>query len=229
MPLIGLDFRIGHRPVGGDQCIDDLAGAAWRKPPVGRERQHQKAALCGAEGRHRVVTVFTGQVEEIQCLCHQNIGVGVEAAGKLATLVAQVTLYLEFRDLLLTQLEAAGTQVATELVGHGIVGQIGDVAYHARQRQPLGRQCVVRQVVALGEVGVGLYSLAGDLVEGNILGAQAQRGSDHDTVAQALRIKQCPAHGLHATQAAPDHGGPAVDTQQVREAGLAVHPVAYPQ
>ena len=54
-------------------------------------------------------------------------------------------------------------------------------------------------------------------------------GRDHHAVAQALRVEQGPAHGLHAAQAAANDRSPAVDTQVIRQPGLTVHPVPYPQ
>ena len=79
------------------------------------------------------------------------------------------------------------------------------------------------------KVRVGVNGLPGNLVEGDILGAQLHGGGYNHTVANPFRVFQGPAHGLHAAQAAADHGRPALDAQSVGEHGLAVDPVAGSQ
>ena len=77
------------------------------------------------------------------------------------------------------------------------------------------------------EIGVGDDGAAGDFVEGNVLGGEVGRTGNDDGVAHAVGVLQCPAQGLHATQAAPHDGGKLLDAKGIEQAGLGVDPVFH--
>ena len=166
------------------------------------------------------------RVEVVQRAGDQQVGVGVEVLAELVTLVPQVALDLEL-DVLRAVSEFGGAQCAAELLLHRIVGQVGDVADHARHAQAaLGDQAVGVEVAAV-EVGVGDDGAAGHLVEGDVLRRQVGRRGHGHAVAHALRVTQRPAQRLHAPQAAAQHGGQLRDAQAVQQACLRVHPVFH--
>ena len=99
------------------------------------------------------------------------------------------------------------------------------MANHSRQGQTFIGNGIVVQIVAIFKVGVGKDGLSGNLIESDILGAQFYGGGDDHTVFYSIGIHQRPTHGLHPTQTAADHCGPAFDSQQVGQLGLAIHPV----
>ncbi|MPN01478.1 hypothetical protein SDC9_148687 [bioreactor metagenome] len=180
--------------------------------------------------RHRpdqIAVVEAGRVEVVERLGHQQIGVGVEVAGKLVALVAQVALDLEF-DLVVEApvLVAFGAAAGTaELLRHVLARQIGDVADHARQAQAAHRPRAVFVEMAAVEVGIGEDGLAGDVVEGDVLRGQFRRRGDDQRVAYPFRVGNGPAQRLHAAQTAAHHRCPAVDAEDVGEACLGIHPV----
>ena len=118
-------------------------------------------------------------------------------------------------------------QAAAEFLGHRIVGQIGDVADHARQLEPARRHHAVRVVMAAVEFGVGEDGLARDLVEGDVLCGELGRGGDHRHVADTIGKLQRPRQRLHAAERAANHRGEALDAEAVGQAGLRLHPVFH--
>ena len=108
-----------------------------------------------------------------------------------------------------------------ELALHRVVGQVGDVADHARDAQAAPRHHAVRVVVAAVEVGVGDDGAARDLVEGDVLRRQVRRGGDRDAVAHPRRVAQRPGQRLHAAQAAADHRGQLHDAEPLEQRACA--------
>ncbi|MPN14626.1 hypothetical protein SDC9_161953 [bioreactor metagenome] len=96
---------------------------------------------------------------------------------------------------------------------------------HACQTQTAHRAGIVLVIVAAVEIGVGQDGLACDFIEGDVLCGQLGGRCDDRSMADAFRVLQRPRQGLHATQAAADHRGKALDAEQVGEAGLGVYPV----
>ncbi|MCY1391568.1 hypothetical protein D9M71_64140 [compost metagenome] len=167
-----------------------------------------------------------GRVEVVQRLGHQQVGIGVEAPGELLALVAQVAFHLEFHAVEVV-VELLALQPAAEFLAHGIVRQVGDVPHHACQHQAaLGDHALFLEMAAV-EIRVGEDGLAGHLVEGDVLCRELGRRGDGQAVAHALGVADGPLQGLHAAEAATDHGGPLLDAEDVGQARLAVDPVFH--
>ncbi len=106
-----------------------------------------------------------------------------------------------------------------------VVGQVGDVADHARDAQAAPRQRPVRGEVPVVEIRVGQDRLARDLVERDVLRRQVGRGGDHERVPDALRIADRPGQRLHAAEAAAHDRRELRDAELVGEPRLRVDPV----
>ena len=94
------------------------------------------------------------------------------------------------------------------------------MAQHPRQLQAALGQHAVLGIAAAVEFRIAADGLAGDLVEGDVLRAQARRRGDDYRVAQCLGPVYGPLHGLHAAEAAADHRCPLVDAQMRLQHGL---------
>jgi hypothetical protein len=79
--------------------------------------------------------------------------------------------------------------------------------------------------VAAVELGVFQDGLAGDFVEGDVLGGELGRRGDHQRVGDAVGVLQRPRQRLHAAEAAADHRREALDAEPVGQARLGVDPV----
>ena len=84
---------------------------------------------------HRIVIVFASEIKIIQRSGHQHISIGVEGFGKAVALMTQVILDLEFHRLFGSLFKGTGVKFPAKLLAHAIVGQISDVADHARYGQ----------------------------------------------------------------------------------------------
>ena len=172
----------------------------------------------------QVPSVGGGRVEVVQRLGHQQVGIGIEAPGELLALIAQVALDTEL-DAVEVIVELVAFEFATEFLAHRIIGQVGDVAHHARQHQAaLGHHALVLERAAV-ELRVGEDGLAGDFVEGDVLCRELGRRGNVHAVAYSVRVADGPLQGLHAAQAAADHRRPLLDAEAIGEPRLAVYPV----
>ena len=183
-----------------------------------------RLSRAGAKAADRSPPCAARRVEVVERARDQQVGVGVEVLAELVALVAQVALDLEL-DVLRRVAEAAVAQLAAELGLHRVVGQVRDVADHARHAQPARRHHAVAVVVAAVEVGVGDDGAARHLVERDVLRRQIRRRRHRDAVAHALRMAQRPGQRLHAAQAAADHRGELGNAQRVDQARLRIDPV----
>ena len=94
---------------------------------------------------------------------------------------------LNFKVDVVVELVLSLVQLAAKFFAHLTVGQIGDVADHARQTQPVGRDNTMFGVMSAVKIRVGEDGLAGDFVEGDVLSRQLGRRGDHNGVPDALR------------------------------------------
>ena len=187
--VVALDLVVAHVLVGGAQGADDLLELVRRVQPVAAERQHQEARRHVAEGLHQA-PVPAREVEVVEGAGDVEVGVGVEAVGERQPLVAQVALDLEVgREGERVVVDVA--QAAAELLLHGLVAQVGDVADHARHAEALGRR-LAAVVVAAVPVGVGHDRLAADLVEGDRLRGLAGGGGQGHAEVHALGMRRRP-------------------------------------
>ena len=162
------------------------------------------------------------RIEIVERLGDAQVGVRVVVLGEFFALVAQVRLDLELgRE---RKIEAVA-QRAPEFLLHLLVGQVRDVADHAREAQAAARLGPVRLEVAVVEIRVGQDRLPRDFVERDVLRRQVGRGGDHQRVADALRIADRPGERLHAAQAAAHHRGELRDAQAVGQPRLRIDPV----
>ncbi|CAE6960098.1 conserved protein of unknown function [Ectopseudomonas oleovorans] len=226
MALRGVDLQVADVLLRRRQGVDDFPRAGGGEAPVGGEGHQAEIRLGHGQGLRQVAILCGGRVEVVQRLGHQQVGVGVEAAGELLALVAQVALDLEL-DAVEVVVELLALQATAEFLAHGVIGQVGDVADHARQHQAaLGNHALLLEMAAM-ELRVGEDGLARHFVEGDVLRRQLGCRGDGQAVTHALRVADGPLHGLHATEAATDHGGPALDAELVGQTCLAVHPVFH--
>src|SRR5690606_40310017 len=105
---------------------------------------------------------------DLQCLGHQQVGVGVEAAGKLLALIAQIAFDLKLHAVEIV-IELLALQTAPEFGAHGVVREVGDMPDHARQHQPADRKSVVLLEVPAVKLGVRENGLSRDFVESDVL------------------------------------------------------------
>ena len=101
------------------------------------------------------------------------------------------------------------------------------MADHPRQHQALARARIGFEIPALQKLRIGLYRVARDLVEGDVLRREFGRGGDHHGMGDAIRIVDGPLQRLHPAQAAADHRGEALDAQRIRQHRLRLHPVLH--
>ncbi len=218
-----VDLGVGHVLPVVHHGMDDFARALGREAPVGAEGDHQEFRPGAGQGTRQVVVVILRGIEVVERLGHAQVGIGVEHAGKLVALVAQVGLDLELH--VETVAAGAGAQAAAEFLGHLVVREIGDVAQHARQAQAAQGAHAVFVEVAAVKIRVGQDRLAGDVVEGDVFRRQLGRRGDDQGMADAIGIGQRPLQRLHAAQAAAHHRRPGVDAEVVGEPRLRVDPV----
>ena len=138
--------------------------------------------------------------------------------------MTQVGLDLEFGAIAVHE---AVAQVAAELLGHDIVGQIGDVADHARDLETAYRHHAVTVIVPAMKIRIGDDGLARHLVEGDVLRGQARSGGDDKCVGDALRIGDGPLQGLHRSQRTTHHRCESPDSQMIGQACLGVDPILH--
>jgi hypothetical protein len=102
-------------------------------------------AVAFASAADRLPPCLSRRIEIVERLGHQQVGVGIEVAGELVALVAQVGLDLELD--VEAELDSTPRAFAAELLGHAVVREVGDVAEHARQSQAAPRHDAVLVVV----------------------------------------------------------------------------------
>ena len=108
-----------------------------------------------------------------------------------------------------------------------VIGQISDVADHARQTQAALWYHAVFDVMTLMEIWIGTNGLTRDFVEGDVLRRQARRGRNHQRMPHTLGKVDAPLHNLHRAQTATHGGRPLRDAQRIGEPRLAGYPVAH--
>ena len=91
-----VDLGIAHVAPVVQQAVDDLARTLGREAPVGGEGHHQEIGCCPRQRRWQVAAIFEGGIVVVQRLGGEQVGVGVEIAGELVALMAQVGLDLDF-------------------------------------------------------------------------------------------------------------------------------------
>ena len=225
MPVRRVDLGVADRAAVVDQRLDDFARTRRCEPPIGGEADDQKLVVSGrCECRGQVATVRRRGVEVVQRTRDQQIGVGIEVLAELVALVTQIALDLEL-DVLRGVAQAAVAQLATELGLHRVVGQVRDVADHARHTQPAGRHHAVTVVVTAVKIGVGDDGASRDLVERDVLSRQVGRRSHRDAMTHTQRMAQRPRQRLHAAQAAANHRSQPANAQRIDQARLSIDPV----
>src|ERR1700704_3639083 len=90
-------------------------------------------AACARERRGEIAAEVRRRIEVVERLGDAQIRVGVEVARELLALVAQVGLDLEVD--VEVEAERIAPQQAAELLHHGVVRKVSDVADHARDAQ----------------------------------------------------------------------------------------------
>ena len=140
-------------------------------------------------------------------------------------MVAQVRLDLELD--VVAEIQFTVTQLASELVGHRVIGKIGDVSQHARKPQAARRHDAVLVEIAAVEFGVGQDGATSHVVERDVLGGEVRCGGDSQHMRHAVWIRQRPLHRLHAAQAAADDSGETLDAELIGQACLCIDPVFY--
>lgn len=208
MAVRRIDFGVGHRAAVLQQASDQLARTLGRETPIGGEGHQQEVGRGRRQGARQVSPGIARRIEIIERTGDQQIGVGVEIARELLALVAQIGLHLEFDVIAIAVGAVFGGLAlrAAEFLGHVVIGQIGDVPDHARDRQAPARHGVVGVVVAAVEIRIGDDGAARHLVEADILRRQARRAGDDHAMRHPLGQGQGPAQGLHAAQRAAHDG-----------------------
>jgi hypothetical protein len=193
-------LHIRHVAIARAQGAHQLLRLVARIEPVGAEADHQEARPHAFEpGRPGPLAV--GEVEIIHRLGDVEVGIGVEAADELAAAVAQVVLHLEV-DFKIEPKRLFAAQAAAELLAHGVVAHVGDVAHHARHGQAAARQFLA-VIIAGVPVGVGHDRLAAHFIEGDLLGAVARGGGDGNGGHHAVGERYRPFERLHAAHRPP--------------------------
>ncbi len=221
--MLGFDDGAGDVLARGDERVHQLFRALHRKAPVRGERDDAKATGGGPQRFDQVVVVLPCGIEVVQRPGHQHVAVGVEALGERATLVVKIAFHLKLD--VLGAFDVARLQLSAEPLAHAVVGQIGDVAHHAREHESQVRVDAQLPVVAAVKLRIGDDGLPGDLVEGDVLGGQPGCARDQHGGVQAIGIVGCPAHGLHAAETSSNHGRESIDAQVVGEQSLSLYPV----
>ncbi len=139
-------------------------------------------------------------------------------------MIAQVAFDLKLHAVEVV-IEFFAFQATTEFLAHGVIGQVGDVADHARQHQAaLGDHAHFLERAAV-EFRIGEDRLTRDFIERDVLRRQLGRRRDSQAVTHTVRVGDGPLQRLHAAQAAADDGCPLQDAQGVSQTRLAVDPV----
>ena len=181
----------------------------------------RKRQVAGDSACARSPPVGSGRIEVVEGLGDAQVRVRVVILGELLTLMAQVRLDLELG--LERELEAFA-QRAAELLLHLLVGQVSDVADHARDDEPSPRLRPLRLEVAVVKIGIRADRLPRDFVEGDVLRGKIRRRGDHQRVADALGIARRPGERLHSAEAAAHHRRPLADAEAGRRASPARPP-----
>src|SRR6185295_2193579 len=120
-----------------------------------------------------------------------------------------------------------GPALAAKFLCHCIVGQIGDMADHARNTQTAFRHDTMGIIIAAVKIRVRGDGLAGYFVECDVLCRELWCGRYDDGVPHARRLANGPLHGLHCAKTPAHHRGESVDAEPRREPRLCFHPVLH--
>ena len=108
---------------------------------------------------------------------------------------------------------------------HGLLGEIGDEADHARHREAVGRHRAVG-VITIFPVRIAHNGRAPYRIEGDALRGQTMGSGDGKTVHDQVRVGDCPLQRLHAAHRPTADGVPARDAQVVHQQALRVDHIA---
>ena len=112
-----------------------------------------------------------GDVKVVHRLGDVQVSVGVKAIDELTAAVPEIAFDFEIDR----EVEAKGVfvaQAAAELLAHGGITHVSDVADHASNGESTGRWLAI-VVVAVIPIGIGHDGLPADFVERDLLGAMA--------------------------------------------------------
>ena len=185
----------------------------------------QKRVLRAAKGVGEHAAIVEREVEIVHRARHVEIGVGVEAADEGRALVAEIGLHLEIRVEAEGELGAV-LQLPPELSVQRLVGHVGDVRGHARDREALSRALAELGIFSAAPVGVGHHRLPADFVEGDVLRRMPRGAGDRHGGEDALRKARRPLQHLHAAHRAAEHAEQRVDAEPVDQHRLRAHHVA---
>jgi hypothetical protein len=217
-----------------------------RKEPVGRQGHDQVAAAGSLEGLAQphsgcrlldlqasrgvpfdgkgiwAAAVGLGQIEAVHRLRDVQVAVGVEPLHEPLALVFQVLLDLE------GGVEAVGPVVLadppSELPGHALGGEVGDVRDLPRQGQP-SFGAAGKEVFPTRPAGVVEDGLAFHDIEGQGLRGEGRRRRHADASLDAVGVAEAPFQRLHPTHGAAQDGVERTDAQVVQEQPLHLHHV----
>ena len=114
---------------------------------------------------------------------------------------------------------------ASEFFGHVVVGQICDMADHARHAQTVFRNDAMCIKVAAMKIRIGQDGLPCHIVESDVLCREFGRRCDDNGMPDPVGILHAPGQRLHATERAAHHGGKLRNAQLVGQTCLCIDPV----
>ncbi len=195
-----------------------------REQPVAGERHDAEPRLDAAEGLRQHAVMVGGDVEIVHRARQIEIAVGIEALDKGRALIAQIALDLEI-GVERERRQLAVLHAPAELAMQRGVGEIGDVAGHARDGEPAMRLRALVEIAPAAPVRIGHHGLAAEFVERDVLRRMARRAGDRHRREHALGIGRGPLQHLHAAHRAADHAEQRVDAETVEQHGLRAHHV----
>ena len=221
MAVRRLDHMELYRLAASAKRLGDLLRRRRRVQPVGTERDQQRPRRNAAEClRERSAAVLPRDIEICQRARGVEVGVGVEAPDERVGLVAQVVLDLELRFGDRVADVVGELQPPAELVAQRQLGQVGDVADHARHPQAgIGRTACAVVVAALpGRVAHDRGTR--DRVPGQSLRVEGVRAGDRHEGIDLIRKQDRPLERLHPAERASGYRRKPLDAECGQERAL---------
>jgi hypothetical protein len=229
MALVGVDLDEAHVGARAVERARDGAALRRREQPVGAERDEQEARARAPERLREIPALVGREVEIVHRAGHGQIGVGVEAAHEGAALVLEIALNLEApaeqrHDL--ARVLRRRLQLAAELAGQRLLGEIGDVRAHARHPQPARRDRAGLPVAPALPVRIGENRLTAHLMKCDVLRRVVGRGCDRQRGKHRIRVVRRPLQRLHPAHRSADHREQPRNPEMRDESLLRPHHVA---
>ena len=207
--------------------MNDFTASRRGKAPIGGKGCNEKATARLRHGFTQIASKCACGIEIIKRSGDNQISVGIEIACKLLALIAQIRFDFKFdiECIPISLIRIAIAQKAAKALCHHIVGQVSDVANHARHLQsaPWHHRSVVKTPAV--KLRIGDDRTPCDFIKRDVLRRQLRCGGNTNAMRQALGIEQAPCKRLHTAKTTPHHRSKTRYAKPVGKPCLGVYPI----